>query len=154
MKFIFERLTTVKLFRGGIGIGPLNKKILLRNFHAKAILVVDLTVRVITVGRPNLRLSIVMAMCSKFLNLPFGVFIASKGFIFSKGDKMLVSSDTIDRELQARLLKETSDLYARKQKLEADIRSLDAVNNSLQGTAALRDIEAHRIQCPVSGKLG
>jgi ABC-type phosphate transport system auxiliary subunit len=58
---------------------------------------------------------------------------------------MLVSTDTIDRELQARLLKETSDLYARKQKLEDDIRSLDAVNSSLQGTAALRDIEAHTV---------
>ncbi len=66
---------------------------------------------------------------------------------------MLVSTDAIDRELQARLLKETSDLYARKQKLEADIRSLDAVNNSLQGTAALRDIEAHKSQRPTSAKL-
>ena len=66
---------------------------------------------------------------------------------------MLVSTDAIDRELQARLLKETSDLYARKQKLEADIRSLDAVNNSIQDTEALRDIAAHKSQCPVSAKL-
>ena len=58
---------------------------------------------------------------------------------------MLVSTDTIERELQARLLKETSDLYARKQKLEADIRRLDAVNNSIQDTEALRDIEVHKV---------
>ena len=52
-----------------------------------------------------------------------------------------------DRDLQARLLKETSDLlYAKKQKLESDIRDLDAVNNSLQRTEALRDIEAHKSQ--------
>jgi hypothetical protein len=49
-----------------------------------------------------------------------------------------------DRDLQARLLKETSDLYTRKQQLEAKIRNLDAVNNSQQCTEALRDIEAHK----------
>jgi cell division protein FtsL len=58
-----------------------------------------------------------------------------------------------DRELQARLLKETSELYARKQKLEDDIRNLDAVNNSLQDTAAIRDIEAYKSRLPVSAKL-
>ena len=58
-----------------------------------------------------------------------------------------------DRELQARLLKETSELYARKQKLEDDIRNLDAVNNSLQNTAAIRDIEAYKSRRPVSAKL-
>ena len=42
---------------------------------------------------------------------------------------MLLSTD---KDLQARLLKETSDFYAKKQKLESDIRNLDAVNNSLQ----------------------
>ena len=51
-----------------------------------------------------------------------------------------------DRDLQARLLKETADLYAKKQKLESDIRDLDAVNSSLQRTEALRDIEAHKSQ--------
>ena len=51
-----------------------------------------------------------------------------------------------DRELQARLLKEISELYARKQKLEDDIRSVDAATLSLQQTAALRDIEAHKGQ--------
>jgi hypothetical protein len=49
-----------------------------------------------------------------------------------------------DRELQARLLKETSDVYARKQKLEDKIRALDVLNNSLQDTAAIRDIEAYK----------
>ena len=51
-----------------------------------------------------------------------------------------------DRDLQARLLNETSDLYARKQKLEDKIRNLDVLNNSLQDTAAIRDIEAHKSQ--------
>jgi uncharacterized protein YlxW (UPF0749 family) len=67
---------------------------------------------------------------------------------------MLVSTDRVDRELQARLLKETSDLYARKQKLEDDIRKLDAMNNSIQNTEALRDIAAYKSQRPVSAKLG
>ena len=51
-----------------------------------------------------------------------------------------------DRELQAGLLKETSDGYARKQKLEDKIRAVDLLNNSLQDTAAIRDIEAHKSQ--------
>jgi hypothetical protein len=63
---------------------------------------------------------------------------------------MSISTDT---ELQARLLKETSDLYARKQKLENDIRNLDAVNNSIQDTAAIRDIEAHKSQRSLSTTL-
>jgi hypothetical protein len=58
-----------------------------------------------------------------------------------------------DRELQARLLKESYELYARKQKLEDDIRKLDAVNSSLQAMAALQDIEAHKNQRLVSAKL-
>lgn len=49
-----------------------------------------------------------------------------------------------DRDLQARLLKETSDLYARKQQLEDKIRNLDVLNQSLQATAAIRDIEAYK----------
>jgi hypothetical protein len=67
---------------------------------------------------------------------------------------MLISSDTVDRELQAKLLKETSDLYARKQELEDDIRKFDAVSNSIQDTKALREIEVHKSQRPVSAKLG
>ena len=58
-----------------------------------------------------------------------------------------------DRELQARLLKEISELYARKQKLEDDIRNLEAVTNSLQKTAALRDIEAHKRSTSSPAKL-
>ena len=54
-----------------------------------------------------------------------------------------------DRELQARLLKEISELYARKQKLEDAIRSVDAITLSLHQTAALRDIEAHKDQLPL-----
>jgi hypothetical protein len=90
--------------------------------------------------------SIVTAICRKFLNLPFGVFIAFKPFIFSREDKMLQSAD---RELQARLLKEISELYTRKQKLEDAIRSVDAVTLSLHQTAALRDIEARKGQRPL-----
>jgi hypothetical protein len=58
-----------------------------------------------------------------------------------------------DRELQARLLKETCELYARKQKLEDAIRSVDAVTMSLQQTAALRDIEAYKRHRPLPAKL-
>ena len=58
-----------------------------------------------------------------------------------------------DRELQARLLKEISELYARKQKLEDDIRNLDAATNSLQKTAALRDIEAYKRSTSPAAKL-
>ncbi len=58
-----------------------------------------------------------------------------------------------DRELQAGLLKEMYELNARKRKLEDDIRSLDAANNSLQETAALRDIEAYKSQRPQHAKL-
>jgi hypothetical protein len=42
-----------------------------------------------------------------------------------------------DEELQARLLKAIYELSARKQKLEDDIRKLDAVNKSLQEMAAV-----------------
>jgi hypothetical protein len=58
-------------------------------------------------------------------------------------NKMPLSTD---RDLQARLLNETSDLYARKQQLEDKIRKLDVLNDSLQDTAAIRDIEAHKSQ--------
>ena len=58
-----------------------------------------------------------------------------------------------DRELQAGLLKEMYELNARKRKLEDDIRSLDAANNSIQETAALRDIEAYKSQRPLHAKL-
>jgi len=60
---------------------------------------------------------------------------------------------SVDKELQARLLKEIYELNARRRKLEDAIRSLDAVNKSLQETAALRDIEAHKSQRPLPAKL-
>ena len=58
-----------------------------------------------------------------------------------------------DRDLQARPLNETSDLYARKQQLEDKIRNLDVLNNTLQDTAAIRDIEAHKNQRSLSVTL-
>ena len=54
---------------------------------------------------------------------------------------MLLSTD---RNVPVRLVNETSELYARKQKLEDKIRNLDMLNNSLQDTAAIRDIEAYK----------
>ena len=78
------------------------------------------------------------------------MFVALEPFVFSREDKMLHSAD---RELQARLLKEISELYARKQKLEDDIRNLDAATNSLQKTAALRDIEAYKRSTSPAAKL-
>lgn len=58
-----------------------------------------------------------------------------------------------DKELQARLLEEIYELSARKKKLEDDIRNLEAVNKSLQETAALREIETYKRQRPLSVKL-
>ena len=60
---------------------------------------------------------------------------------------------SVDKALQARLLKEMYELNARRRKLEDAIRSLDAVNKSLQETAALRDIEAHKSQRPLPAKF-
>ena len=58
-----------------------------------------------------------------------------------------------DEELQAKLLKAIYELSAKKQKLEDDIRKLEAVNKSLQETAALREIEAYKNQQRLSPKL-
>lgn len=69
---------------------------------------------------------------------------------FQGGNKMPVSTD---EELQARLLKAIYELSAKKQKLEDDIRKLEAVNKSLQETAALREIEAYKNQQRLSPKL-
>ena len=63
---------------------------------------------------------------------------------------MLLSTD---RNVPVRLVNETSELYARKQKLEDKIRNLDVLNNSLQDTAAIRDIEAHKSQRSLSATL-
>ena len=61
--------------------------------------------------------------------------------------------ETTDKELQARLLKEIYEMSARKQKLEYDIKNLDAVNKSLQETAAQREIEDYKSQHPLPAKL-
>ena len=58
-----------------------------------------------------------------------------------------------DKGLQDRLLKEIYELNARRWKLEDAIRSLDAVNNSLQEAAALRDIDAHKSQRSLPAKF-
>ena len=58
-----------------------------------------------------------------------------------------------DKRPQARLLKEIYELNARRRKLEDAIRSLDAVNNSLQEAAALRDIDAHKSQRSLPAKF-
>ena len=44
-------------------------------------IILTLTASVIIVVGSISRVSIVTAMCSRFLSLPFGVFIASNGFI-------------------------------------------------------------------------
>ncbi len=61
--------------------------------------------------------------------------------------------ESADKELEARILKESHELAAKKQKLENDIRHLDAVNKSIQEAAAVRDIEAYKGQRPVPAKL-
>lgn len=58
-----------------------------------------------------------------------------------------------DEELQAGILKESHELFARKQKLEDDLRHVDAVNKSIQEAAAVRDIEAYKSQRPLPAKL-
>ena len=68
------------------------------------------------------------------------------GLSFQTGDRMPKSPD---EELQATILNESNELSARKQKLENDIRKLDAVNKSIQEAAAVRDIEAYKTQRPV-----
>jgi len=54
-----------------------------------------------------------------------------------------------DKDLQAGTSKDSQELSARKQKLEDDIRHLEAVNKSLREAAAVRDIEAYKTQRPV-----
>lgn len=61
--------------------------------------------------------------------------------------------EMLKSELQAKLLKETAELYTRKQKVEDDIRNLEAATSALQRTAALRDIEAYRSQRFLPAKL-
>jgi hypothetical protein len=49
-----------------------------------------------------------------------------------------------DTDLQARLLKEILDAHVRKQKLEEEIRTADALSKLLIDSGALRDIEAYK----------
>jgi len=49
-----------------------------------------------------------------------------------------------DRELEARLLRETHELSERRLKLESAIRAVDAASKLHMEKAALRDIEAYR----------
>jgi len=53
-----------------------------------------------------------------------------------------------DKDLQAGTSKDSQELSARKQKLEDDIRHLEAVNKSLREAAAVRDIEAKQSTSP------
>lgn len=50
----------------------------------------------------------------------------------------------VDRENQARLLREIQELYERRRKLEADIRTVDASSRLRIEKAAMRDIDAYR----------
>jgi hypothetical protein len=61
---------------------------------------------------------------------------------FEGGGKM--SMPFPDRELQARLLRETRELNERRLKLESAIRAADATSKLQLEKAALRDIEAYR----------
>jgi hypothetical protein len=61
---------------------------------------------------------------------------------FEGGGKM--SMPFADRELQARLLRETHELNERRLKLESAIRAADATSKLHLEKAALRDIEAYR----------
>ena len=59
---------------------------------------------------------------------PLEYLLLLKGFSFHRKDKMPVSND---KDLQAGTSKDSQELSARKQKLEDDIRHLEAVNKSL-----------------------
>ena len=57
-----------------------------------------------------------------------------------------------DNELEAKLRKQTYELSLRKQKLEEDLRSLEALNKSRQEAGALREIRAYQSQSLLSPK--
>jgi hypothetical protein len=50
----------------------------------------------------------------------------------------------VDRETQANLLREIQELYERRRKLEADIRTVEALTKLRIEKAAMRDIDAYR----------
>jgi hypothetical protein len=49
-----------------------------------------------------------------------------------------------DKETQAKLLRDIQELYERRGKLEADIRTVDALTKLRIEKAAMRDIDAYR----------
>lgn len=50
----------------------------------------------------------------------------------------------IDKEMQARLLREIQELYEKRGKIEADIRALDAKSKLQIEKAALQEIDAYK----------
>ena len=50
----------------------------------------------------------------------------------------------VDRELQARLLKEIQELYEKRGKIEDDIRALEAKSKLRIEKAALQEIDAYK----------
>ena len=50
----------------------------------------------------------------------------------------------VDKELQARLLKEIQELYEKRGKIEADIRALEAKSRLQIEKAALQEIDAYK----------
>jgi hypothetical protein len=55
-----------------------------------------------------------------------------------------VSNQFADRELQARLLRETRELNERRIKIESSIKAVDAASKLRIENGALRDIEAYK----------
>jgi hypothetical protein len=50
----------------------------------------------------------------------------------------------VDKELQARLLREIQELYEKRGKIEADIRALEAKSRLQIEKAALQEIDAYK----------
>ena len=50
----------------------------------------------------------------------------------------------VDKELQAKLLKEMQELYEKRGKIEEDIRALDTKSKLRIEKAALREIDAYK----------
>ena len=50
----------------------------------------------------------------------------------------------VDKELQARLLREIQELYEKRDKIEADIRALEAKSKLRIEKAALQEIDSYK----------
>ena len=50
----------------------------------------------------------------------------------------------VDKEVQARLLREIQELYEKRSKIEADIRALEAISKLRIEKAALQEIDAFK----------